>query len=93
MHQGAAGGHEMTDKAFEDWWRLLKPAECDEVEEHFRECWQAATLAERERCAKVCETWAKGHAKADGCTYSDCDFVAAAQDCAAAIRALPDGGT
>lgn len=57
------------------------------------EAWQAATLAERERCAKVCETWAKGHAKADGCTYSDCHFVAAAQDCAAAIRALPDGGT
>lgn len=45
----------MSEKAFENWWRLLKPAECDEVEEHFRECWQAATLDERERCAKVCE--------------------------------------
>ena len=37
----------MTDKAFEDWWKLLKPAECDEVEEHFRECWKVATAAAR----------------------------------------------
>ena len=70
----------MTDKAFEDWWRLLKPAECDEVEEHFRECWQAATLDERERCAKVCETFGA-------------EPWAVSKECADAIRALPDGGT
>lgn len=48
--------------------------------------------AEREGCAKVCEAWAKDHATAasspgDECTYENCDFVAAASDCAAAIRA------
>ena len=47
---------------------------------------------EREECAKVCEAWAKDHATAasspgDECTYENCDFVAAASDCAAAIRA------
>ena len=33
----------MTDReAFEAWWKLLKPAECDEMEEYFRDCWKAA---------------------------------------------------
>jgi hypothetical protein len=27
---------------FEDWWKESKPAECDEVEAVFRECWQIA---------------------------------------------------
>ena len=32
----------MTDKAFEDWWKLLKPAECDEVVSiRARHCWRA----------------------------------------------------
>lgn len=44
--------------------------------------------AEREECAKVCESWSEGHAKdAGGCTYESCDFVCAATDCAEAIRA------
>jgi hypothetical protein len=43
--------------------------------------------AEREACARACEAWAADHAQADGCQYEDCDFVAAAIDCAAAIRA------
>ena len=72
----------MTDKAFEYWWRLLKPAECDEVEEHFRECWQAATATERERCAKACEAVA-----AQQVIYR---AAHAAGQCAAAIRALPE---
>ena len=46
-----------------------------------------AVETEREACAKVCEAWVKDHAKADNCTYADCDFVAAAIDCATAIRA------
>ena len=37
----------MTEKAFEDWWKLLKPAECDEVKEHFVDCWKVATAAAR----------------------------------------------
>ena len=48
---------------------------------------QMATAHEREACAKVCEAWVKDHAKTDNCTYADCDFVAAAIDCAEAIRA------
>ena len=49
--------------------------------------WQAATKAERERCAKVCEAWNTAHAKATGdCKISDCDMMSAVQDCAAAIR-------
>lgn len=48
---------------------------------------QKAVQAEREACAQVCDAWIADHAKADACTYSDCDFVAAATDCAANIRA------
>ena len=48
---------------------------------------EAAVAAERERCAKVCIEWADSHAKDTGeCTYGNCDFVAAATDCADAIR-------
>ena len=47
----------------------------------------AAVAAERKRCAKVCIEWADAHANATGtCTYENCDFVAAAMDCADAIR-------
>ena len=43
---------------------------------------------EREECAKVCEEWATGHAADTGeCAYEDCDFMAAAIDCAGLIRA------
>jgi len=43
----------------------------------------------REECAKVCDAWSAKHASdSGGCTYNDCDFVAAAHDCAAAIRAM-----
>lgn len=52
----------------------------------------AAVLSEREECARVCEAWAKDHAEAasspgDECDYNNCDFMAAAEDCAAAIDA------
>ena len=44
-----------------------------------------------ERAAAVCEARAQDHAKATGdCSYNDCDFMAEAIDCAAAIRALKD---
>ncbi len=46
---------------FTEWWKLLKPAECDEVKEHFENCWKAATAAERERCAKVCDAISDEH--------------------------------
>ena len=48
---------------------------------------EAAVAAERERCAKVCLEWADAHAKdTDECNYENCDFMAAAMDCADAIR-------
>jgi hypothetical protein len=44
---------------FESWWKLLKPAECDEVKPQFEDCWQQAYAAGREamrqECVKVCE--------------------------------------
>ena len=47
----------------------------------------AAVATERERCAKVCIEWADAHAKnTGGCSYENCDFVAAATDCSDAIR-------
>ena len=62
------------------------------LERFFRLAYAAGAAAEREECAKVCEAWAKDHAEAasspgDECDYTNCDLVAAAEDCAAAIRA------
>ena len=79
----------MTDKAFEDWWKLLKPAECDEVEEHFRECWQAATLAERERCAKVCDDLQTNVSQLE-VDDSERGYNAALCRASKCIRALPE---
>jgi hypothetical protein len=59
----------------------------DTIEELLKELEWQIRENEREACAKVCEAWVKDHAKTDNCTYADCDFVAAATDCAAAIRA------
>jgi hypothetical protein len=68
---------EMTDsETFEAWWALTKPAEVDDYRPHFEDCWQAATLAERERCAKVCDEWTKANHV----------YVNGAIRCAAAIR-------
>ena len=54
-----------------------------------RDAWEAATLAERERCAKLCdEIEAKAMAN-DKFSRSDIEFgkAAAAEACAEAIRA------
>lgn len=29
-------------RAFDDWWKQMKPAECDELREVFIECWDVA---------------------------------------------------
>ena len=39
---------------FEAWWKLLKPAECDEVKPQFEECWQQAYAAGRESMREEC---------------------------------------
>lgn len=30
---------------FDEWWKKLKPAECDELEPYFRECWREAVAS------------------------------------------------
>jgi len=49
----------MTDtrEAFEAWWSDPAAPEGPlfTTEQHCWQAWQAATLAERERCAKVCD--------------------------------------
>jgi hypothetical protein len=59
----------------------------DTIEDLLKELEWQIRESEREACAKVCDEWVKDHAKTDNCTYADCDFVAAATDCAKAIRA------
>lgn len=60
--------------------------------ERFANAIEQRTLnAALERAAAVCEARAQDHAKATGdCSYNDCDIMAEAIDCAAAIRALKD---
>ena len=62
-------------KAFEAWQGSRKPSYPAEWEA-WQTAWQAATLAERERAAKVCDEIAE----TDGTGYG------IAEDCAAAIR-------
>ena len=65
----------MTDReAFEQWWMKVYGTE---YAEKFHRVWQAATFAERERCAKVCDAVVRrqsyGHAKS---AAGDCaDFI------------------
>ena len=51
---------------FESWWKLLKPAECDEVKPQFEDCWQQAYAAGRE-ARPVC-LWNN----VDGCWETTC---------------------
>jgi hypothetical protein len=69
----------MTERAaFEAWWSDPAAPEGPlfTTEQHCWQAWQAATLAERERCAKVCDEWAK-----QNWVYKN-----GAIQCAAAIR-------
>ena len=74
---------------FDEWWKQIKPAECDEVKPYFEEAWQTAfrdgyekgvaafhvaVAMEREACADVCEAEGDGHRDGFG------------QHCAAVIR-------
>lgn len=68
----------MTDReAFESWAGKRERYHTTREWDAMHRAWQAATAAERERCAKVCENVAKrqsyGHAKA---AAGDCaDFI------------------
>jgi len=40
---------------FNEWWKLPKPAECDEVKQYFEECWRISHDAALERAAEICD--------------------------------------
>lgn len=70
-------------EAFETWYTELNPRESRQGITW--DAWQAATLAERERCAKACEeSWPSMHAH-----WGPGQARAACEECAAAIRKGP----
>jgi len=40
---------------FDEWWKKMKPAECDELKQVFEECWENSAVW----CADICEEKAK----------------------------------
>lgn len=69
---------------FEEWWNQASDSwqnAHSASRDHYRLAWEAATAAERERCAKVCE--ALGGTDGDDFDYEQ----GAALRCADAIRA------
>lgn len=40
---------------FDEWWKEMKPAECDELKPWFEEAWQAAQAAAVPECAWTCD--------------------------------------
>ena len=71
---------EWWDAICEEVWRMDDPETADFV----RAAWEAATQAERERCAKLCDALPANDPK--GGWFND-DMSAGAYECAAAIRA------
>ena len=72
---------------FDRWWLdTLGPlANADAAYAHAKMAWEAAILAEREACARVCDSMSTAADEDDGDFGSG--FVNAAKHCAAAIRA------
>lgn len=66
---------------FEEWWANWSPEPVkDEYERTLaKRAWEAATKAEREACAKVCENMANGHTTTKASALM-------ARECMAAIR-------
>ena len=68
---------------FDEWWELHGSKWALPNERLIaKQAWQAATLAEQEECAKVCDEYAKE-------SSNPMNF---AENCAAAIRARNEGG-
>ena len=40
---------------FDEWWKQMKPAECDELKQVFEECWESSAVW----CADVCDEQSK----------------------------------
>jgi hypothetical protein len=58
----------------------------DQVRSIQLEAWNKAL----EMAKKKCIDWAADHAKHDGCNYVNCDYFAAATDCAEEILSLKE---
>lgn len=43
------------DMTFDEWWKQMKPAECDELKQVFEECWESSAVW----CADVCDEQSK----------------------------------
>ena len=68
---------------FDDWWKQMKPAECDELKAVFVECWTHARQEALEEAAKVCTdhiAWLRQY---------DAEKMRTAATLLDAIRALP----
>lgn len=66
---------------FKEWWMTLLPAEVDELQPVFQDCWNTAQAAEREACAQICDEGAKAlHCMGES------DGANGAMSCAEAIR-------
>lgn len=78
---------------FDEWMRTHEPKHCDSDDSIslrlLRKCWNAATQAERERCAKVCEALFMTEADA-AANKEPMPRYHDAIECAAAIREMKD---
>jgi hypothetical protein len=45
---------------FDEWWKQMKPAECDEVKEYFEECWSVARAEQRKIDAEIAKNVGSG---------------------------------
>lgn len=73
------GGQAMT---FEQWWD--NGHRLDGIADAARKAWEAATAAERERCAKLCDACVVAQGSMDD--YYRSGWNDAAAECAASIR-------
>ena len=74
----------MTEReAFDEWWKLMKPAEVDELKDQFIDCWQAACQWQRERGAQICNAFDTGEFIP---THANAGFVGGVRACAKAIQ-------
>ena len=73
---------------FDEWWKQIKPAECDEVKPYFEEAWQTAFRDGYERGCGVSRGRGYGARGVRGCMRNSAKASAwLAERCAAAIRA------
>ena len=52
-HEMACHADVKTLTAFDEWWKEMKPAECDEYKGYFLECWERSREAALRECAQI----------------------------------------